>query len=161
MGCIARVGCLIVLLIALVAGWYTRDLWLPERYRSHLPTSSNVAWQPLTADGADRTRAALDKLSQPRGQVFQTLSASDLAAYAVAELSKKFPNSASNIETAVSGDVISVRADVRVADLGGAGALGPLAGMLGEREKVQLSGTFRVLRPGLGEFIVREMKVRN
>ena len=72
MGCIARLGCLAVLAIAAVVGWFTRDLWLPERYRSHAAVASNTAWKPLTNDGAERTRVALDKLSQPRGQVFQT-----------------------------------------------------------------------------------------
>src|SRR5678816_851916 len=76
MGCIARLGCLFLLAIAAIGGWYTRDLWLPEKYRSHAAVTANATWQPISQDGADRTRAALDKLSQPRGQVFQTLTAS-------------------------------------------------------------------------------------
>jgi hypothetical protein len=161
MGCIARLGCLAVLVIATIGGWYTRDLWLPEKYRSHPAATTSAAWQPLSQDGAERTRAALDKLNQPRGQVFQTLSASDLASYAFAELSKKFPGSAENVETSVSGQTVAVRADVKLADLGGAGALGALGGMLNDREKVQLAGTFRVLRPGEAEFDVKDVRVRN
>src|SRR5215217_7394462 len=109
MGCIARLGCLIVLVIAGIAGWFTRDLWLPERYRSHAAVANDGAWKPLTPDGAERTRTALDKLNQPRGQVFQTLSASDLASYVFAEFSKRFPGSADSVETAVSGDMVSLR----------------------------------------------------
>lgn len=161
MGCIARLGCLIVIVIAGIAGWFTRDLWLPERYRTHATVASNANWKPITEDGAARTRAALEKLSQPRGQVFETLSASDLASYAFSELSKRFPDSADSVETMVSGDLVSVRANVKLSDLGGSRALGPLAGMLGDREKVQLTGTFRVLKPGLAEFVVKEVKVRN
>jgi hypothetical protein len=161
MGCIARLGCLVVIVIAAIAGWFTRDLWLPERYRSHAAAASNANWKPITEDGAVRTRAALDKLSQPRGQVFETLSASDLASYAFSELSKRFPGSADSVETLVSGDLVSVRANVKLSDLGGSSALGPLAGMLGDREKIQLTGTFRVLKPGLAEFVVKEVRVRN
>jgi hypothetical protein len=161
MGCIARLGCLMVLVIAGVVGWFTRDLWLPERYRSHTAVASNAVWKPISDAGAERTRVALDKLSQPRGQVFETLSASDLAAYAFAELSKRFPGSADSIETSVSGENVSVRANVKLADLGGANSLGALGGVLGEREKVQLTGTFRVLKPGLGEYVVKEVRVRN
>ena len=161
MGCIARLGCLIVLVIGGIVGWYTRDLWLPERYRSHAAVASNAAWKPITSDGAERTQAALDKLSQPRGQVFQTLSASDLASYAFAELSKRLPGSVDSVETMVSGETVSVRANVKLADLGGASAIGALGGVLSEREKVQLTGTFRVLKPGLAEFVVKEVKVRN
>jgi hypothetical protein len=161
MGCIARLGCLAVLVIAAVAGWFTRDLWLPERYRSHAAVASNAAWKPLTSDGAQRTQAALDKLSQPRGQVFQTVSASDLASYVFAELSKRFPGSADSVETMVSGDAVSVRANVKLADLGGASAIGALGGVLAEREKVQLTGTFRVVKPGLAEFLVKDVRLRN
>ena len=37
--------------------------------------------------------------------------------------------------------------------------LGPLAGMLGTRDTVQLGGTMRVLRPGVGEFSVKQVQV--
>src|SRR5690349_2687164 len=109
MGCIARLGCVFLLAILAIGGWYTKDLWLPEKYRSHPATTSSAAWQPVTTDGADRTRAALDKLSQSRGQVFQSLSASDLASYAFAQLSSKLPGSAQNLETSINGDVVSMR----------------------------------------------------
>lgn len=161
MGCIARLGCLVLIAVLAIGGWYTKDLWLPEKYRSHPVTTSSVKWQPVTTDGADRTRAALDKLSQPRGQVFQTLSAGDLASYVFAQLSSKLSGSAQNIETSVAGDVVSIRADVRLADLGGAGALGALGTMFNEREKVQLSGSFTVAKPGIAEFVLRDLKVRN
>ena len=161
MGCIARLGCLAVLVIAAVAGWFTRDLWLPEQYRSHATVASNAAWKPLTTDGAQRTQEALDKLSQSRGQVFQTLAADDLASYVFAELSKRFPGSVDSVETMVSGESVSVRANVKLADLGGASALGALGGMLEEREKVQLTGTFRVVKPGVAEFLVKDVKLRN
>jgi hypothetical protein len=161
MGCIARLGCVFLLAILAIGGWYTKDLWLPEKYRSHPATTSNANWRPMTTDGAERTRAALDKLSQPRGQVFQSLSASDLASYVFAQLSSRFTGTAQNIETAVAGDVVSLRADVKIADLGGAGALGALGNMFNDREKVQLSGTFNVVKPGTAEFVVREVKIRN
>ena len=161
MGCIARLGCLVLLAILAIAAWFTKDMWLPEKYRSHPVAVSGSTWRPITSEGADRTKAALDKLSQPKGQVFQTLTASDLASYAFAELSSKLPGSAQNVETSVNGDVVSVRADVRLADIGGAGARGSFGGMLNEREKIQLSGTFSVPKPGLAEFVVREVKVRN
>ena len=161
MGCIARLGCLFLIVILAIGGWYTKDLWLPEKYRSHPTATSTATWQPITTEGADRTKAALDKLSQSRGQVFQSLSAGDLASYVFAQLSSKLPGSAQNIETSVSGDVVSLRADVRLADLGGAGALGALGNMFNEREKVQLSGTFNVVKPGMAEFLVKDVKIRN
>jgi hypothetical protein len=143
MGCIARLGCLFILACAAVVGWFTRDRWMPERFRSHpSAVSAKVpGWDPLTQAGADRTRAALAKLSQPRGPVFQTLSGADVASYAFRELAKQ-------------------RASVKLSDLGGAAALGALGGMLGDRERVQFTGTLRVVHPGMGEFQMQDVKVR-
>jgi hypothetical protein len=160
MGCIARLGCLFVLACAAVVGWFTRDRWLPERYRPHAAATTNTpTWERLSDAGSERTRVALDKLSQPRGPVFQTLSGADVASYVFSALAKKLPASADSVQAMVAGDKISMRAVVDLSDLGGSGALGPLAGMLGNREPVQLTGTLRVVKPGTGEFQVQQAKV--
>ena len=36
-----------------------------------------------------------------------------------------------------------------------------MAGLLNDRERLQLGGTFHVIRPGLSEFEVREIKLRD
>ncbi len=160
MGCIARLGCLFILAILAVVGWFTRDRWMPQQFRAHAAVSAPVAtWEPLSAKGSERTRAALSKLSQPRGPVFQTLSGGDVASYVFTALAKQLPPSSDSIAARVSGDKVSLRANVRLTDLGGAGGLGPLAAMLGDREQVELTGTFRVVKPGMGEFQVEDMKV--
>lgn len=160
MGCIARLGCLFVLACAAVVGWFTRDRWLPERFRPHAALSAKApTWEPLTDAGAERTRAALARLSQPRGPVFQTLSGADVASYAFRELARQLPASTDSIRTMVQGDRLSMRASVKLSDLGGAAALGALGGMLGDREQVQFSGTLRVVRPGMGELQMQEVKV--
>ena len=50
-----------------------------------------------------------------------------------------------------------VRAVVKTSELKG---LGSIAGILGDREHVELSGTLHVVKPGLGEFQVEDAKVR-
>lgn len=160
MGCIARLGCLFVLAIAAVVGWFTRDRWLPERFRPRVVASATApTWEPLTETGAARTRAALDRLSQPRGPVFQTLSGADVASYVFGALAKTLPASADSVQAMVSGERISLRAVVQLSDLGGAGALGPFASMLGDREPVQFSGALRVVKAGLGEFQIQQAKI--
>ncbi len=161
MGCIARLGCLFILACAAVVGWFTRDRWMPEKYRSYFESASLTkapTWQPLSESGADRTRAALDKLSQRDGPVFQTLSGADVASYIFRQLASKLPPSADSIQAIVVGDRISLRAVVDLQDVG-AGALGPLSSMLGNHEPVQLAGTLRVIKPGLGEFQIQQAKV--
>jgi hypothetical protein len=160
MGCIVRLGCLIVLACAAIVGWFTRDRWMPDRLRAHATAAKLPTWEPLSDAGAERTRTALAKLSQPRGPVFQTLSGADVASYAFRELAKQLPASADSIQAMVSGSSISMRAVVNLSDLGGAGALGAVGGFLGSRERVELIGTLRVVRAGLGEFQVQDAKVR-
>lgn len=160
MGCIARLGCLFLLAILAIVGWFTRDRWLPERFRTHAETVPTTTWQPLTDAGAQRTETALSKLGQSRGPVFQTLSGADVASYVVRQLASRLPASADSVQAMISGDRVSLRANVRLSELGGAGALGPLGGMLGDHEPVQFAGTLRVIRPGLAEYQIQNVKIR-
>lgn len=161
MGCIARLGCLVVLAILAIVGWFTRDRWMS---RLHLggrsaAVATGPTWQPLTDAGAERTRAALTKLKQPRGPVFATLSGADVASYVYKTLARQLPATADSVEVAVIDNRISMRASVPTRALGGSGVLGPLASLLGDRERVQLGGRLRVVRPGLAEFVVDELDV--
>ena len=157
MGCLARLGCLIVLVVLCIAGWFTRDLWLPERFRSSAAKAAASGWQPATPAGATRARNALDKLSQPNGPVFQTVSAGDVASLAVSGAGRAFGETVDSVAAKVEGNQLTMRARVQTADL--KGKLGPLASMFGEHEMVELSGTFYVVRSGLGAFHVSSARV--
>jgi hypothetical protein len=158
MGCIARLGCLFVLAILCVAGWFTRDRWLPERFRTTPSrTAATTDWQPVTRTGADRTRAALTKLSEPRGPVFQNLTAGDVASYAFAEMGRKVGGSVDSVAARIDGERMTMRAIVNLAAL--KGKLGPLGGMLSERETVEMSGTVQMIKPGLAALSVETAKV--
>jgi hypothetical protein len=74
-------------------------------------------------------------------------------------VSKQLPESSEDISSSIKGDRLFVRANVALKDFGGAKALGPLASMLGTRDTVQLGGTMHVLRPGLGEFQIKEVRI--
>ena len=161
MGCIARLGCLIVLLILGVAAWFTRDRWMPHQIHSTASAVHAPVWEPLSEQGASRTRTALSRLSQPRGQAFQTLSAADVASYVFMQASRPLPISPDSIQAMTDNDRLIVRSTVNVADLGGGGALGPIAAMLGDRAPIELSGTLRVVSPGLAEFQVVGVKVKD
>jgi len=160
MGCLVRLGCLMVLAIAAVIGWFTRDRWVPARFLPHAAVSAHApTWVPLSDSGASRARTALEKLSQPRGPVYQTISGADAASFVFRELAREMPPSTDSIEATVSGDELSMRANVKLSELGGADALGAV-GLLGDRERVQFTGTMRVVQPGVGEFQMRDVKVR-
>jgi hypothetical protein len=156
MGCIARIGCLILLALLACIGWFTRNMWLPERFRSHPPAAA-ARWQPATPAGAERARAALQRLSQPKGPVFETLAAGDVVALAASEIATRVGGSADSVAARVDADRLTVRARIDFTSL--REKLGAVGGMLRDKEMVELSGGFHVLQPGLGEFEVQSAKV--
>ena len=162
MGCLSRIGCLLLIAVIAVIAWLTSDRWWP-RLTGHQTTNAATGpvWEPLTPQGAERTRQLLTRLSQPSGPVFGNLSGGDVASYVYQSLAKQLPPSADSIQAAVIGDRLYIRASVKLQDLGGTSSLGPLAGMLGEREQMQFGGTFHIVRPQLAEFQVKDVKVRD
>lgn len=159
MGCIARLGCLFVLVALVAAGWFTRDMWLPRVRQEHGPAvvaAPSEHWQALSDAGADSTSAALKRLNEPRGQVFETLSPAALASYLYRDAAKRLPVPADSVETAVVGDKVSMRAVVPLKDLGG---LGSAVGIVRDRERVELTGTLNVVKPGLAEFAVSDARI--
>lgn len=158
-------GCLFLVILIAVAAFFTRDYWWPKVRGRFGGDSAGVAdtstWQPLTGEGAQRARAALEQLRSSRGPVYRTVRPGDLAAYIVQELSKTLPASADSIEAAAIADRLYVRASIRTSELGDPAALGPFGMLLGEREHIQLGGTLRIIRPGFAELQVKEFRIRD
>ena len=162
MGCLRRLGCLLLLLaIAVVAAWLTRDRWLRIVPGSRSAAAASATWEPLTAARAEHARAVVASLGQRRGPVFANLTGAEAASYIYRALGRDMPQSTDSAEAAVIGDRLYLRASVRVSDLGGPAALGSLASFLGDRERVQFGGVFAVVRPGVAEFEVKEIRVRD
>lgn len=167
-GCFRRLGCLVFLLILAVLAWFNRDR-LEAMYRRYAgdpaPADTTVAraptggWESLTGDKATRGQTAVVSLSNPRGPAFVNLSPGEAASYVFLEVAKQLPASSEEITASVRNDRLYVRANVALKDFGGSKVLGPLAALLGERDTVQLGGTINVLRPGDGEFQVRDIRI--
>jgi hypothetical protein len=164
-GCLRRIGCLLLVLAIAAAYWLYQEGWIrferPARRAGSSAAPSDTVWQPLTAEGATRARQAIERLGQRSGPVFANLSPGDLAAYVFDSLSRQFPPSAEDLEAAVVGEQLHVRGTLSLADLGGTETLGPLAGMLGDRERVQFGGRLDLLGTGLAQYHVQLLKVRD
>jgi len=160
-GCLKRAGCLVVLIL-LVALWYWyARVERPAAVTSSASTATSVSsgWQPLTAADAERGRVAVLSLERQAGPVFANLTPAQAASYIFLVVAKQLPPSAKNAEAAIIGDRLYVRSDVELKDFGGAKTLGPLGMLLGERDSVRFGGTINMLRPGLAEFLVQEVKL--
>ncbi|NUO63707.1 MAG: hypothetical protein HOQ11_09735 [Gemmatimonadaceae bacterium] len=154
-----KIGCLVVLLLGVAVGWLLRDQ-LFRGLRSSSETTAATTWESLSPAGAARMRAALAKLQDPRGPVFVSVRPADLASYVYEQLAKQLPPSADSLEAGAFGERLYVRASVKPSDFGGSDVLGPLAGFLADRERMQFGGTFHIIRPGLAEFRVQEIRFR-
>lgn len=165
-GCFRRAGCL-VLIIALVALWYWyARVERPASTKTSADVSAttgatltNTGWEPLTIPDAERGKAAVDGLAQRSGQVFANLTPAEAASYIFLVVAKQLPPSAKSAEAAIKGDRLYVRSEVEMKDFGGSGQLGNLGFLLGSRDSVLLGGTIQMLKPGLGQFLVQEVKI--
>ena len=163
MGCLFRLGCLVVLLIVGVVAFLTRDRWMKSLpWRSAATETSVITtsdWKPLSEAGAKRTRDALATLSSKSGPVFVTLAGSDVASYIFLQLSRAMPASTDSFAARVDGDRIRLRANMKTSDLGS--SVGALGALLGERERVEMSGHLSVIAKGLAQFRVTEVRVHD
>jgi hypothetical protein len=162
-GCFRRAGCL-VLIIALVCAWYWYTHLRQPAVESRTTSSTTAGvvtpeWQPLSQAEADRGRVTVESLAQRSGPVFANLSAAEAASYIFLVVAKQLPPSAKDIEASIKGDRLYVRSEVDLKDFGGAGQLGTLGMLLGSRDSVLLGGTIHMLKPGLGEFLVQDVKI--
>ncbi len=152
------------MMLALIAvgAWFTRDRWMSKVPGGTPATVATAAgWEPLTPEAGVRGKRAIDGLSSTSGPVYVNLRASEVASYVFQSVGHTIPAGADSAEAAVIGDVLYVRAVVPVKSLAGSGVLGPLGGLLNDRERLSFGGTFHVVRPGLSEFQVREIKLRD
>lgn len=164
MGCLARLGCLTLLVIVAAVAWLTRDTWMSKLRRGAAVETTAVradgGWQPVTAEGARRAREQLRRLEARNGPAYVHLTAADLVSHVLQELTRTLPASTDSIEAAAIGDRLHLRARIATADLG-RDVLGPMAGLFGDRERVQLGGVLRIIRPGFGELQVKEFRIRD
>ncbi|MES2177247.1 MAG: hypothetical protein V4550_05225 [Gemmatimonadota bacterium] len=161
MGCIARLGCLIVLAILAICAYFTRDRWLHKITNSPAAVSTAPVWEPLTPEAGLKGKRIVESMTSSTGPVFANLKAGEVASYVFQTVGKTIPASSDSAEAAVIGDVLYVRAVVPMKEIAGSGVLGPLAGLLNDRERLSFGGSFRVVRPGLSEFQIREIKLRD
>jgi hypothetical protein len=162
-GCIRRLGCLFVILVG-VALYVTRDSWYDRVRARYDGTGGDVVssdWEPLSEEAGARGARSVQSLRGTSGPVFVNLRPGELASYVFLSLAKQLPPSAQDARAAVIGERVYVKATISLKDLGGAGALGALGGFMADRDTMQLGGDFEVLRPGVAQFRVREIRLRD
>lgn len=186
MGCLSRIGCLAVVAVGGVIAWSMYGDRVPadvtrtaQRAGSAVGDQLKKGAQSLrNSSSADKARAQpiawislddaptgdvekLRQLSRRDGPAFVTLTAPELASLLITGLERELPRSATRAQIAISGDQLLVRAVMELRDFAGNGAIGALIGTaLTSRDTVQLGGTLDVVRPGLAQFRVRDVRLK-
>jgi len=89
-----------------------------------------------------------------------SLRAPELAAVLATGMVKVLPSSATRSEVAVVDEQVLMRTVVELRDVAGDGALGSLLGVaLNGRDTLRMAGTLDLVRPGLAEYRVRELRM--
>jgi hypothetical protein len=171
MGCLRNIGCLTVLAAGVAAGYVTRDLWW-DRLRAHQwtdpgrtagtepPESDSSAWVPLTTAGATRTRNRIEALGAKGGPGFVSVPGGDFASYIIMDRGARLPHPSNGAAAAVIGDALHLKTVVDLRSIGDRTMLGPMAGILGDVEPVELAGTLDMSKPGTAEFRVTALSIR-
>jgi hypothetical protein len=157
-GCLRKLGCLVIIIAGLGAWYFYTHLKSGDGGSSGRTAASSATWEALTPAAAERGKKEVESLSQRAGPVFANMTPAEAASYIFLAAASRFPGPAQNIQASAVNDRLRVRSEVAIKDFGGAAVLGPLGSLIGDRDTVQLGGTIKVLRPGLGEFTVEEMK---
>ena len=162
MGCLRRIGCVLVIAVLVVVAWMMRDFWAGRSRVAPPPRSAAspaIHWEMMTTAGADHAQAQLDSMKRPVGPVFANIAPGDLAALIFKEVRAQLPESADPTLASVMGDHLYVNATIQLKDIGPDQDLGPLAGVLTQRTKMQFGGTLNVVRPGLAEYRVTSLTI--
>jgi len=176
-GCFRRMVSLVILGAVAVAAYVTRDRWEP-RLRAAFGSpkaggsaaapgdstspvrAADTGWTALSYNAAERGRRSITQMRARKGAAYVALSASEFAGAFLDSLTAQLPASAESLQVRAEGNEFQVRASVRLGDVGGRAVLGPLAAMLGDRERLMLGGT---LEPtgvaGMAQFKLTRIKV--
>lgn len=163
-GCLKRVGCAVILLALGAAGWAFRDTWLPkvkEMVSAEAPDATVQGWAPITEAGGRRALARIETLGAPRGPGVVTVAPADFAAYVLGSALVRLANADSAPQALLRENKLFLRTSIRLGDLGGRESLGPLARMFNDSEPLTLAGRIEPVRPGLAQFRLTEVSLRD
>lgn len=155
--CLGRLGCLVLLVIVGALAFLTRERWLPRVVGDR--GSETVTWEAVRGPAAPGAGDRVASLGEPGGPAYVTVTAAELAALMVQSAGHRLPAALDSVEAAIDSQAVRVRALVRLEDVRGLDALGPLTGMLNQYERIEMSGTLGIVRPGLGEYRVAAVRV--
>jgi hypothetical protein len=170
MSCLSKIGCLTVVVAAGIGGWWLYGGRMPSTFATAGRTTFGgaatadsstgaVAWSTMR-DAKMRSGDALSTLNSPSGPAYITLGAGDLAGFLADGFERVLPQSAADVQVAIIDDVLRVRSEVPLRELGGKALPEFVTDMLSARDTVEMAGKLEMIHPGLAQLRVNEVIVR-
>jgi hypothetical protein len=174
-GCLRRAVFLVVLLLMVPLAYATRDRWLPivrgaaggaakavtdASTDSAAMRAADTGWASLSFPASEKGRQAVSRLASGKGPAMVILGAPEFAGALLDSLTAQLPPSTDSVQVRAEGNELQIRASVKLGDLGGRAVLGPMASMLGDRERLTLGGTLEPgTTPGVAEFTLTRVRI--
>ena len=135
-----------------------------KRPGAELPKAT-VTPRPIAWATIQPTKLALSNpiaaLSAKRGPAYVSLGAGQLAALLGNAVQLQLPKSATDVQLALEGRQMLIRAAIDISMLAGDGTLAKvLRTVMSGRDTIQLAGSFEPVRPGLAQFHVEHLRVK-
>ncbi|MEP6835863.1 MAG: hypothetical protein ABJB74_20915, partial [Gemmatimonas sp.] len=170
MSCLSKVGCLTVVVVAGAGVWWLYGGTIPSVFSragqstigarvQDAAAGKPVAWATLK-DARVPSADAIALLESKSGPAYITLGAGDLAGFLAEGLGRVLPQAASEVQVAIVDDVLRIRSQIPLRELGGKTLPEFVSDMLSGRDTVELAGVLEMVHPGLAQFRVREVMVR-
>ncbi|MGQ0538744.1 MAG: hypothetical protein ACT4R6_07335 [Gemmatimonadaceae bacterium] len=160
-GCLRRIGCGLLLLLAAAALWLTRDRWYPRIAGERTVERVEEPAAPISDSAAVAAEQAISRLARPGGPAYAHLTGAEVASLILREAARRNPLPLDSAVAGVTGDELWLRGALDIRELQNRDVLGPLGMLLGNTETVELRGTLHIVSPGLAEFRLRSVKLRD
>jgi len=161
MGCLRRLGCLVILLAALAAGYLYRErLAAAWRRVRGVPAPAPAVFVPPAPGAAPQARASLQRLVGRGGPAYVDLSAAELAALIEQQVAGQGARVLDSVSVALGDQRVEVRGSLDVSAVPHR-LLGPLAEGLGRREPVVAGGTLVAQPDGRVAWNIDALKIRD
>jgi len=163
MGCLNRIGCGVLLIATGAAGYAYRDAWIPrvKRIVAAEAPPTTAAWAPITTTAGARAKARVATMQKRGGPSEVSMTASEFAAYVLGNALGDVARRDTATQAVVEKGMLYIRTSIRLADIGGRDALGPLGRLLNDEEPLLVGGTLTMVRPGLAQYRLKEVALRD
>jgi hypothetical protein len=108
-----------------------------------------------------RARDRIAALGRRGGPAYVALTPAEFAAYVLGSALSEIARQDTSTQAVVQNGMLYIRTRIRLSDIGGKDALGPLARLFRDSEPLLVGGTVVPVRQGLAQFRLKEVAVRD